>query len=195
MSGGFHVHGAHDHVLEHAAQGGHGQQDDDMFSGRIAMMTALLATVGALFAYQGGATQAHATLYKNEAAIKKTEAANQWNFFQAKSSKQGLAELAAEIGAKDKRAFYEEEIKRYKVEKKDIQKVAEKLEAESKDWDKRSAEELHNHHRWAQAATVLQIAIALAAIALITRRRWLAWGVYGVSVLGLVVGVLAMLHI
>lgn len=196
MSGGFHVHGPHDHAIEHAAQGGHGGHDggDEAFSGKIAMITAILATVGALFAYQGGATQAHAMLYKNDAAIKKTEAANQWNFYQSKSSKQNLAELAVEI-APAKKEFYDAEIKRYKDEKNEIKKAAEALEAESKVKDAMSDAELHNHHRWAQATTVLQIAIALSAIALITRRRWLAYGVYGVSVLGLIVGILAYLHI
>ena len=71
MSGdGFHVHGPHDHELEHAAQGGHG--GDDAHSGmiaQIAVITAIIATVGALFSYQGGATQANAGLYKNNAAI------------------------------------------------------------------------------------------------------------------------------
>src|SRR6185503_1639326 len=64
MSGaGFHVHGPHDHELEHAAQHG----DKDRFAGTIAVMTAVLATIGALFAYMGGATQANAGLYKNNA--------------------------------------------------------------------------------------------------------------------------------
>jgi hypothetical protein len=80
MSGaGFHVHGPHDHELEHAAQ----HADKDRFAGTIAVMTAILATIGALFAYMGGATQANAGLYKNNAAIKKTEASNQWNYYQA----------------------------------------------------------------------------------------------------------------
>ena len=100
MSGhGFHVHGPHDHELEHAAQ--HGEKDS--FSGQIAVMTAILATVGALFSYMGGATQANAGLYKNNAAIKKTEASNQWNYYQAKSSKQNLAELAIALVADDKK--------------------------------------------------------------------------------------------
>src|SRR5262245_54396896 len=86
--GHFHVHGPHDHQLEHAAQHGAG----DRFSGRIAVLTAILATAGALMSYQGGATQANAMLYKNNAAIKKTEASNQWNYYQAKSSKQNLSE-------------------------------------------------------------------------------------------------------
>lgn len=44
-------------------------------AGQLAVLTAILATVGALFSYMGGATQANAGLYKNDAAIKKTEAA------------------------------------------------------------------------------------------------------------------------
>ena len=37
---------------------------------------------------------------------------------------------------------------------------------------------MHVHHRWAQSMTLIQVAIALAAIALLTRRKWLQWGVY-----------------
>lgn len=190
--GGFHVHGPHDHELEHAAQhGSHG----DSHAGGIAVVTAIIATVGALFAYMGGATQANAGLYKNNAAIKKTEASNQWNYYQAKSSKQNLSELAIDLAPESKKAFYTEEIARYKKEKADIKTDAEKLEKEAKDWDKKSDDEMHQHHRWAQATTALQIAIALAAIALLTKRRWLEYGVYGVAGLGVIVGTLAAMHI
>ncbi|MEN9314823.1 MAG: hypothetical protein RJA99_521 [Pseudomonadota bacterium] len=192
MSGShFHVHGPHDHELEHAAQ--HGTQD--AVSGRIAVTTAVLATVGALFSYQGGATQADATLFKNNAAISKTEAANQWNYYQAKSSKQNLAELAVEIAPPERRDAYRAQVQRYEGEKADIRKQAERFEAESKDWDRRSDAALHLHHRWAQATTVIQISIALSAIALLTRRTWLLRGVYGVAAAGLVIGALAAAHV
>jgi len=191
MSGsGFHVHGPHDHELEHAAQ--HGGKDS--FSGMIAVMTAILATIGALFSYMGGATQANAGLYKNNAAIKKTEASNQWNYYQAKSSKQNLAELAMALVPEDRKAGYKDEVERYKKEKAEIKTGAEKLEAEATAWDAQSDQQMHRHHRWAQATTALQIAIALAAIALLTRRRWLQWGMFGVAGLGLALGVAAMLH-
>jgi hypothetical protein len=191
MSGhGFHVHGPHDHELEHAAQ--HGTAD--RFAGSIAVATALLATIGALFSYMGGATQANAGLYKNNAAIKKTEASNQWNYYQAKSSKQNLAELAVTIAPEDKRAGYREEVERYKKEKAEIKLAADKLEAEATEWDKRSDAEMHQHHRWAQATTALQISIALAAIALLTRRKWLEWGMFGVAGAGVLLGAAAALH-
>ena len=189
--GGFHVHGPHDHALEHAAQGGH----DDKFTNQIAMITAVIATVGAMFSYMGGATQADAGLFKNNAAIKKTEASNQWNYYQSKSTKQSLAELAQDLASEDQKLTYKAKVERYDKEKAQIKLVAEKLEADATAWDTRSDEQMHQHHRWAQSTTILQVAIALAAIALLTRKKWLEYAMFGVAGVGLVVGVLAVLHI
>ena len=188
-AGGFHVHGPHDHHLEHAAE-----HDPQGMAGQLAVITAVLATVGAIFAYMGGATQADAGLFKNDAAIKKTEASNQWNYYQAKSSKQNLSELALELAPETRKGFYADEIKRYKTEKAEIKAAAEKLEAESKSFDDKSAEQMHQHHRWAQATTALQIAIAMAAIALLTKKRWLEKAVLGVSGVGIAIGIAAWLH-
>ena len=195
--GGFHVHGPHDHELEHAAQGGHGEHDEKGkgMIAQIAVITAVIATVGAIFAYMGGATQANAGLYKNNAAIKKTEASNQWNFFQAKSTKQSLAEVSRDLSADSVKEKYQAKIDRYEKEKNEIKLTAEKLEKESTDWDKQSDEQMHQHHRWAQATTVLQISIAMAAIALLTRKRWVEYVMFAAAAGGLVVGILAMLHI
>jgi Domain of unknown function (DUF4337) len=190
--GGFHVHGPHDHELEHAAAGGH--EAGGMIA-QIAVITAIIATIGAIFSYMGGATQANAGLYKNNASIKKTEASNQWNFFQAKSTKQSLAEFARDMAPDDKRAGYQAKIDRYETEKNDIKLAAEKLEKEATTWDKTSDEQMHQHHRWAQATTVLQVSIALAAIALLTRKKWLEYGMFLLAGVGLVIGTLAVLHI
>ena len=195
-SGGFHVHGPHDHAIEHATQG-HSDHDEGggASTNRIAMFTAILATVGAIFSYMGGATQANAGLFKNNAALEKAQASNQWNYFQSKSTKQSLAELARDLAPENKKDKYGEKIDRYEKEKKEIQKDAEKHEAISKNWDKQSDEQMHQHHRWAQATTVLQVAIALAAIALLTRRKWLERAMYGVAFTGVVIGALAAVHV
>jgi hypothetical protein len=196
MSGhGFHVHGPHDHELEHAAQGGHGDHDDKGgFIGQIAVVTAIIATVGAIFSYQGGATQANAGLFKNNAAIKKTEASNQWSYFQSKSTKQALTEFAMDLSPEDKKEKLKAKIDRYEKEKGEIKLNAEKLEAEVTSWDKQSDEQMHQHHRWAQATTVLQVSIALAAIALLTKKKWFEYAMFGLAGIGLVVGVMAALH-
>jgi hypothetical protein len=188
---GFHVHGPHDHELEHAAQ--HGSKD--RFAGSIAVVTAVLATVGAMFSYMGGATQANAGLFKNNAAMKKTEAGNQWNYYQAKSGKQNLAELAIVLVAEERKPAFQQEVERYKKEKAEIKLAAEKLEAEAKEWDDQSEAQMHLHHRWAQATTALQISIALAAMALLTRRKWLEYGMFGVASVGVVLGGMALAHL
>lgn len=199
MSGaGFHVHGPHDHELEHAAQhaaeGHHGIGGHSM-TNQIALFTAIISTVGAIFGYMGGATQANAMLYKNTAQIRKTEASNQWNYYQAKSSKQNLSELAMSLVPGDKQDFYKKEIDRYKAEKAEIKLAADKIEAEATEWDKKSDAEMHVHHRWAQATTVIQVSIALAAIALLTKKKWLEWGMFGMGGLGVAIGALAAFHI
>jgi hypothetical protein len=187
-SEGFHVHGPHDHAVEHAAHGG------DSFSNNIAVMTAILATVGALFGYLGGATQNDAALFKNNAAIDKTEAANAWNYYQAKSNKQNLAEMAMNLPGVDP-ARYKAEVSRYEGEKGEIKKKAEKFEASSSEWNHKSDAAMHTHHQWALATTAEQIAISLAAITLLTRKKWLMAGAYGVAAIGLLLGVFAWLHI
>ena len=191
MSGsGFHVHGPHDHELEHAAQ-----HEPKGMAGQLAVITAVLATIGAMFSYMGGATQANAGLFKNNAAIKKTEASNQWNYYQAKSSKQNLAELAMELVPADQKQRYKDEIARYKTEKAEIKTKAEALEQESTDWDHKSDEQLHQHHRWAQATTALQVSIAIAAIALLTKRRWMEWATLVLGGVGVAIGAAAWLHL
>lgn len=192
---GFHVHGPHDHELEHAQQGGHGAHGNGGMINQIAMFTAIIATVGAIFSYMGGATQANAGLYKNNAAIKKTEASNQWNFYQSKSTKQALAELARDLSTDANKPAYQGKVERYEKEKGEIKLVAEKLESEATEWDHQSDEQMHLHHRWAQATTVLQVAIALAAIALLTKKKWLEYAMFGVGGLGVLVGGLAALHL
>jgi hypothetical protein len=198
MSGaGFHVHGPHEHEMEHAIEhaGEHPAAGHGNMVNQIAMVTAVIATVGAIFSYMGGATQANAGLLKNDAAIRKTEASNQWNYFQAKSTKQSLAEVSRDLAPADRQAFYQAKIDRYEKEKNEIKTEAEKIEAAAKEADKQSEVQMHQHHRWAQATTVLQVSIALAAIALLTRKKWLEWAMFGVAGVGVAVGALAMLHI
>jgi 4-alpha-glucanotransferase len=185
---GFHVHGPHDHAVEHVAH------STDQFSSRIAVMTAIMATVGAMFGYQGGATQNDAALAKNNAAIEKTEAANRWNYYQAKSNKQNLAEMAMTLpGANTEK--YKADVARYQREKDDIKKDAEKWEASSRQWNDKSDQAMHQHHQWALATTAEQIAISLAAITLLTRKKWLQYAAYGMAGIGLALGVLAWLHL
>src|SRR5439155_890704 len=182
---GIHVHGPHDHAVEHEAHTpGLGQQ--------VAIFTAILATVGAIVSYFGGDTQNKALLYKNEAVLERAEASDQWNFYQAKSMKQNLAELAAAINTDPKKIeFYQSEAKRYAAEKKDIEKDARAHEAKSKHWTEESDKAMHPHHFLAISMTLLQIAIALASITVLTQKQWLLYGAGLSALIGAVLGVVA----
>ncbi len=188
--GGFHVHGPHDHEVEHVAHHG-----GDEFTSRLAVLTAIISTVGAVFGYMGGHAQNAALLYKNEASIQKTAASNQWNYYQAKSNKQNLAELSVTLTSADVQTKFRQDVARYQQEKVEIKVEAEKLEKAADDANKKSELEMRVHERWAMGTTLLQVSIALAAIALLTRKRWMLVGVYGSTALGTVAGVMGYLHL
>src|SRR5258708_37121363 len=127
-----HVHGPHDHAVEHASQTpGVGQE--------VAIFTAVLATVGAIVSFFGGDTHNKAIIFKNEAVLERAEASDQWTFYQAKSMKQNLAEIAAATATDPKTVeVYKAEAKRYAAEKKDIEKDARQHEAAYRSWDQKS---------------------------------------------------------
>ena len=127
-----HVHGPHDHAVEHEGhKAGLGQQ--------IAIFTAILATVGAVVSFFGGDTQNNAMLFKNEAVLERAEASDQWNYYQAKSLKQNLAETAAALATDPKKAeFYQGEAKRYATEKKEVEAEARKHDKAYKEWNEKS---------------------------------------------------------
>ena len=127
------------------------------------------------YSYEASVTLGEAILSKNEASIKKTEASDQWNYYQAKSNKQNLAELATKLTTGKDRDDSINDVKRYKTEKEEITKKAEDIEKLAHEADEQSEKYMHAHHRWATGTTALQIAISLAAIALLTHRRWLQY--------------------
>jgi hypothetical protein len=178
MSEEFEVRGVHEDQMDEAAE-----QDPRGMAGRLAVTAAILA--------MAGATQAEAGLLKNDAAIKKTEAANQWSYYQAKGNKQNLSELGMELSTDSRKPFFAAEVKRYGAEKTQIKLAADKLEKASAEFDEKSEAQIHRHHRWAQATMLLQIGIAMAAIALLTRKQWLGKLVLAMGTLGVLIGALA----
>lgn len=187
---GFHVHGPHDHELEHAAHA-----SIDSFGGKLAVVTAILATIGAIFSFMSGSTETESLKLENDAAVRRTEASSQWAAYLGASGKHNLAELALELAPESKRNFFQGEAKRRVAEMSTHKLAAERLDADAIALDNASDELLRRHHRWSQATTVLQISIAMAAIALLTKRRWLVYGVFGLGAFGAVIGAMAWMQV
>ena len=185
MSEEFEVHGVHDHAVEHAAH-------SDSLGRWVAMLTAVLATIGALISYQNGATESRGLELKNEAILKKSAASDNWAYYQAKGIKQVIVANATPANESERQRLASEAA-RYDSEKKEIESEARKLDAESAELDHKSVEALEPHARLAQALALVQVAIALAALTVLTRQRWML-ALSGVSAgVGIVMWILAWL--
>src|SRR5476651_2582830 len=122
----YEVPSPHEHALEEEAE-------HDGLAQKIALMTAIIATIAALISYQSGSAQNEAMFLKNESILKQAEASDQWAFFQAKSVKAQLsADFATGATNPDDKARFAAEQARDDRERLDIQAEARKLQSESR---------------------------------------------------------------
>ena len=169
--GGVHVHAPHEELVEHGAHGGHGS---DRLAQKIALTTAILATIGALFGYQSGKTATEAMMAKNDSISLHTQASDQWAFYQAKSTKEFLAANMALLATDEKqREKLKADAERYAEEKKEIEKDARKLVEEAKHKEHEAETNLVPHERMSLGTALMQVAVALSAITLLTKLNWL----------------------
>lgn len=184
----FDVPGPHEHAVEEALE--RARQGD--LNQKIALMTAILATIGALISYQSGSAQNQAMFLKNESILKQAEASDQWSYYQAKSTKGHIAEATAALATDPVvKAQYLAQVAKQEQEKADIQVIALRLQAESRQLGAQSEAKLHPHERLALALIFIQIAVALAAITVLTKRRWLLWCSVSSAAIGIVAAISA----
>lgn len=183
----FEVRGHDEHMVAHHAHGG------DNLAMRIAVLTAVLSTIGAAFSYTGGAAQNEAMLLKNEALLKKTAAADQWAFYETKSQKQLVTETISDLVDEKRAVALKEKAARYESEKAAIRIEAEKLDRESERLNQESEHAMHPHHRISQGMTLIQIGIALSSIAALTRRKWLVGLAAVAAAIGVSLGLVGLL--
>jgi hypothetical protein len=155
------------------------EHEGGSFLKRIALTTAVLAAFAAVASLQAGATINEALLLKAEATREQAEASDQWAYYQAKGIKSAVQEASrtAWIAAgKTPPPEFEQTVQRYAKEQEEIQKAAHEKEHAR---DEKTAEAdhlLHRHHGFANAVALFQIAIALGAVAALTRAQSVWFG-------------------
>ena len=185
----YEVPGPHEHELEEAAE--HGR---DGLAQKIALMTAVLATVGALISYQSGSAQNEAMVLKNQSILKQAEASDQWAYYQAKAIKGHIDDAVASLSSvPETRARALADKAKEDRDQARVRAEAERLQAESRRFGEESEAKLRPHERLALALTVIQIAIALAAITVLTKRHWLLLASIAAAVIGIVTAATAFL--
>jgi hypothetical protein len=173
------------------------ERDGGKFLRRIALTTALLAVLAALAALRSGATVNHALLLRADATQLQSQASDQWAYYQAKGVKGAVQEAvrASWLAAgKEPPSSTEEKLARYEKEQEAIREKAVELEKEREAKVAESEHLLHGHHRYANAVALFQVAIALGAVAALTRSRvvWAGSMVVGMGGLGLLVWAFAL---
>jgi len=81
----------------------------------------------------------------------------------------------------------------YAAQEADLEKQARAKEVEVREAETRSDEAMERHHRLTLATSIIHLAIALASISILMRRRWLWVGSLLVVAAGVVVGVTAVI--
>ncbi|HET6438898.1 MAG TPA: DUF4337 family protein [Anaeromyxobacter sp.] len=172
------------------------EREGGAFLRKVALSTALLAALAAIASLQAGATVNEALVLKAEATRLQAEASDQWAYYQAKGVKAAVQEaIAASWQAAGKQAppAAAEDVARYAAEQKTIRAKAEEKEAERDRVSSEADHLLHHHHRFAGAVALFQVAIALGAVAALTRHRLIWAGSVVVGLVGLVLAAIALL--
>jgi hypothetical protein len=149
-----------------------GPTTEDGWTRYVSVMVVLLAVATTIASHRAAAFQSQIVLFQ-------AQASDAWAAYQAKSTQQRLADMEARRASGAEAARATVEATRYRAEEKQLQTRAQHLESE------RDAAVRHGPPLGTSIAS-LQIAIAIAALSLVTRRKmlWAASGIFGVLGVG-----------
>lgn len=173
--------------FEHLEHAEHAAHSNDNFTTKVSITVAILAVLAASVGSLETIETAGVTVAKNEAVLLQNKATDAWNFFQAKSMKKNMYEIAAASGG-PKADDFAKQAKRYGAEQDDVKKQAEDFEKKSEARLHASEGHAHRHHVLTIAVTMLHISIAVATVAIITRgQRWPWYGSMILAAVGIAV--------
>ena len=139
----------------------------------VALTTAILAALAAIASLKAGGTVNEALALKTEATRLQAEASDQWAYYQAKGLKATVTEVSRNTWIALDKTPPDELAKNEERYAEDQKKSMEKAKEFEKQRDEKSAESdhlMHRHHFFAQSVAFLQVAIALGAVAALTRK-------------------------
>ena len=142
----------------------------------VSLMVVILAVATGIGSLKAGGFSTKVVLFQSRAS-------DEWAYYQAKSVKQRIAEMEARLSTGAQAAAAEADIARYKKDQADSQARAKDLEAQRDGFARHGPD-------MGFGIALLQIAIALASVCLLTKRRSL-WAVSGL--LGLI-GLVYLIH-
>ncbi len=143
----------------------------------ISLTTAFLAVIAAVAALQAGSLANESLIAKNESIVLQAKASDQWNYYQSAGIKSNSAKQTAAILTSmpghlpDAGKTWEKESAKYEEKKKKGMDDATEFEKQRDEQAKEAVTLLKHHEIFALCVTCTQVAIALSAIAALTKRR------------------------
>jgi hypothetical protein len=150
----------------------------------ISLTTAILAALAAIASLKAGATVNEALVLKTDATRIQAQASDQWAYYQAKGIKGAVAQSAIntwEAAGKSVPPRLSAEASRYAAQQDSISRAAKELEHQRDEKSREAEVLLSQHHIYAAAVALLQISIALGAIAALTGSRFVWFGSVGLG--------------
>jgi hypothetical protein len=168
-------------VREHGGHGG-GRASWITF---LSLSTAIIAVLAAIAALESGSFANDAIVQKNDAVLHQSQADDAWAYYQSKGVEAAVYATQAEVAPRPELAArWRAEGEREKTERADIRRTAEGEETKVAEMNAKSERSLHVHHEFAKGVTIFQVAIALSAIAALTRRKIMWWVSLALGVVG-----------
>lgn len=141
----------------------------------LSLTTAFIAALAAVASLQAGGLANEGILLKSEAILAESELTDTWGEYQARNMKAYLFDTQAALMPPDKAADATKHAERERSEASKFRARAEELRGKVEGKNEESERAMDRHETFARAVTIFQIAIAMSAIAALTRRKWLWW--------------------
>jgi hypothetical protein len=163
----------------------------------ISLTTALLAALAAIASLKAGATVNEALVLKTDATRLQAQASDQWAYYQAKGIKAAVAQSAIntwDAAGKSAPSRLQTESMRYTAQQDSISRKATDLEHQRDEKSREAETLLAQHHLFAAAVALLQISIALGAIAALTVSRLVWLGSVALGIIGAILLAIPMVR-
>ena len=163
--------------LEHAQETieHHAHEASEAWVMGVALTAAFLAALAAV-------TALYAEHFATEATLEQIQASDKWTEFQANSIKEKVIETKNELLTTLKNEADPKDVAKLAEYKKKKEEIKDKAE----DFERESRRHLHKHVPLSRGLTMFQVAIAVGAISVLTKRRpfWYVCLAFGAAGLG-----------
>lgn len=168
------------------------EQKKDTFNSQVTLTIAVMAVIAAI----GGSLETSegdkTIVAKNDAVLQQNQATDTWNEYEAKSVKKNIYAIAADQPG-PKQGAYAKVVAQNAADQKELAEKAKKFEEVRHQYSEQAEVHERRHGRLTIGSTLLHMAIAIATLSIILRRRWPWLTAIGLTALGIGIGVWAYL--